>query len=169
MNEALVRLVWERARSRCEYCQLPQAMTRLPCQVDHVIAVKHHGPTRASNLALSCFACNNHKGPNIAGIDPTSGKIALFSIPAVTRGVISAGMDRFCGLTTIDRATVAVLEINLPYRVALRQALIEGGMFPLGINGLFTARKPRRQGLLVALRCTEQKFQGGGSRFGLGN
>jgi hypothetical protein len=30
----------------------------------------------------------------------------------------------------IGRVTVAVLEINLPYRVALRQALIEGGVFP---------------------------------------
>ena len=81
MNEALVHLVWERARSRCECCQLPQALTRLPCQIDHVIAVKWEGPA-------------------------------------------------LCGLTAIGRATVAVLEINLPYRVALRQALIEGGVFP---------------------------------------
>ena len=36
-------------------------LTRLPCQIDHVIAVKHHGFTRASNLALGCFACNNHE------------------------------------------------------------------------------------------------------------
>src|SRR5208337_451105 len=75
MNEALVRLVWERARSRCEYCQLPQALARLPCQLDHVIAVKHHGSTCASNLALSCFACNNHKATG--GSKVTQGSIGF--------------------------------------------------------------------------------------------
>ena len=132
MNEALVRLVWERARSRCEYCQLPQALTRLPCQIDHVIAVKHHGSHRASNLALSCFACNNHKGPNIAGIDPVSRKIAPLYNPRRHKWGRHFRWEGpvLCGLTAIGRATVAVLEINLPYRVALRQALIEGGVFP---------------------------------------
>lgn len=132
MNEALVRLVWERARSRCEYCQLPQALTRLPCQIDHVIAVKHHGSTRASSLALSCFACNNHKGPNIAGIDPVSPKIAPLYNPRRHKWGRHFRWEGpvLCGLTAIGRATVAVLEINLPYRVALRQALIEGGVFP---------------------------------------
>ncbi|MGO8903099.1 MAG: HNH endonuclease [Isosphaeraceae bacterium] len=127
MNEALARLVWERARSRCEYCQLSQALTRLPCQIDHVIAVKHRGSTRASNLALSCFACNNHKGPNIAGIDPVSGKIAPLYNPRRHKWARHFRWEGpvLCGETAIGRATVAVLEMNLPYRVALRQALIE--------------------------------------------
>jgi hypothetical protein len=34
------------------------------------------------------------------------------------------------GRTPIGRATVIVLEINLPYRVALRQSLIDEGVFP---------------------------------------
>jgi hypothetical protein len=34
------------------------------------------------------------------------------------------------GLTPIGRATVVVLEINLDYRVAFRQRLIEEGVFP---------------------------------------
>ena len=36
------------------------------------------------------------------------------------------------GLTPIGRATVAVLEINLDYRVDLRQGLIDDGEFPPG-------------------------------------
>jgi hypothetical protein len=34
------------------------------------------------------------------------------------------------GLTPAGRATVAVLEINLPHRVAFRQGLIDEGVFP---------------------------------------
>jgi HNH endonuclease len=132
MNEALARLVWERAGSLCEYCQLPQALTRLPFQIDHVIAIKHDGTTRASNLALSCFACNNHKGPNIAGIDPASRKITPLFNPRRHKWDRHFRWDGpvLCGLTAIGRTSVAVLEINLPYRVALRAALIEGGVFP---------------------------------------
>jgi hypothetical protein len=34
------------------------------------------------------------------------------------------------GLTPVGRATIAVLEINLEHRVALRQGLIDEGDFP---------------------------------------
>lgn len=34
------------------------------------------------------------------------------------------------GLTPIGRVTVTVLEINLDYRIDLRQGLIEEGVFP---------------------------------------
>jgi 5-methylcytosine-specific restriction endonuclease McrA len=59
MDEALRRLVWERARHRCEYCKLPQAYSTLAFEVDHVIARKHGGPTAPGNLALTCFYCNS--------------------------------------------------------------------------------------------------------------
>ena len=55
MNEALKRLVWDRAENTCEYCRLPQSLDVLPFQIDHVIAEQHHGPTVAENLALSCL------------------------------------------------------------------------------------------------------------------
>lgn len=55
MNEALKRLVWERAAETCAYCRLPQWLDVLPFQIDHVIAEQHHGPTVAENLALSCL------------------------------------------------------------------------------------------------------------------
>jgi hypothetical protein len=37
------------------------------------------------------------------------------------------------GQTAIGRATIALLEINLPQRVALRQALMDEGVFPPAI------------------------------------
>jgi len=134
MDEALVRLIWERAGSRCEYCQLPQAFSRLPHQIDHIMALKHRGPTRASNLALSCFACNNHKGPNIAGIDPESRTVVRLFHPRRHKWSRHLRWDGpvLRGLSPIGRATVAVLEINLPYRIALRQALIQAKRLPPG-------------------------------------
>ncbi|NET53442.1 MAG: HNH endonuclease, partial [Merismopedia sp. SIO2A8] len=72
MNEQLRQQVIRRADQRCEYCHIPQAHDVLPFQIDHIIAIKHHGSSDVSNLALACFNCNSFKGPNIAGIDQTS-------------------------------------------------------------------------------------------------
>src|SRR5437588_8364771 len=74
VDARLVERVRRRAHDRCEYCQLPQAVSSTRFQIDHVIAEQHGGRTVAANLALACLADNNHKGPNLAGIDPKTGK-----------------------------------------------------------------------------------------------
>ena len=53
MEAALERLVRYRAGGRCEYCRLPQAASRVPFEIDHIIARKHRGRTTAGNLGLS--------------------------------------------------------------------------------------------------------------------
>jgi len=68
-------LVRQRANGRWEYCQLAEGQIELLFEVDHIIAEKHRGPTRAGNLCFACFACNNHKGLNISGIDEITKKI----------------------------------------------------------------------------------------------
>ena len=40
----------DRARHRCEYCQLPQSASRLRHQIDHIIARQHGGGDALSNL-----------------------------------------------------------------------------------------------------------------------
>jgi hypothetical protein len=55
MDEALRQLVWDRAADTCEYCRLPQRFDIFPFHIDHIIAIKHHGPTAADNLALCCY------------------------------------------------------------------------------------------------------------------
>jgi hypothetical protein len=75
MDDSLVQLVWERAHSTCEYCGLPQSLSFLPFEFDHIIAKKHGGRTVAGNLTLSCFYDNSFKGPNISGVDPRTGAI----------------------------------------------------------------------------------------------
>jgi 5-methylcytosine-specific restriction endonuclease McrA len=71
--------VEQRARGACEYCRLPQAASVLPHQVDRIIGRQHLGSDDLENLCLCCIRCNLKKGPNIASIDPDTGRIvALF-------------------------------------------------------------------------------------------
>ncbi len=132
MERELVELVWRRAGGRCEYCQVSQEDLELPFEIDHIIAKKHHGPTRAGNLCLACFACNNHKGSNISGIDEFTKRIVPLFNPRRHKWSKHFRWDGpiLVGLTPAGRATVSVLEINLDYRVDLREGLIELGMFP---------------------------------------
>ena len=132
MDRLLRTQVWQRSGSRCEYCRLPQEFTDAGHEIDHIIAEKHRGATTLENLALACFYCNNHKGPNIAGIDPATGHVARLFHPRQDRwdDHFSWHGAVLIGLTPIGRATVEVLAINVRHRVAHRQALIEEGVFP---------------------------------------
>jgi hypothetical protein len=132
MDEALVRLVWQRARHCCEYCQMPQEYDDATFEVDHIIAIKHGGATRASNLCLSCFSCNSFKGSNIAGIDPRTRKLTPLFNPRRHAWARHFRWDGpvLVGRTPIGRATIAVLNINDLFRVELREGLIAEGLFP---------------------------------------
>ena len=124
MNTALERLVWQRAHSRCEYCQLPQAFSPLPHAIDHIIARQHHGPTEAENLALACFFCNSYKGPNIAGLNPQTGRrVRLFQPETRIAGTAISTWDGPypVGRPHTGRATIALLEINRPEAVDFRE------------------------------------------------
>ncbi len=132
MDAALIRLVWQRARDCCEYCQLPQEYSDSPFEIDHIISRKHQGPTVASNLALSCARCNSFKGTDIAGLDPRTRKLTPLFNPrrhAWARHFRWEGPD-LIGRTPVGRVTVDLLNINAPVRAGLREELIEDGLFP---------------------------------------
>jgi hypothetical protein len=131
-EEALANLVRERANDCCEYCRLPQAFSSTHFQIDHIIAEQHRGSMVASNLALACLADNNHKGPNLAGIDPKTGKRVWLFNPRRQKWSRHFRWQGpvLVGRTPVGRATVAVLAINLAHRVAQRAALIAEGVFP---------------------------------------
>jgi hypothetical protein len=131
MDDELLELVWDRANSSCEYCLLPQECSHLTFEVDHIIATCHGGLTRGSNLALTCFYCNRYKGPNIAGIDPISRKLSPLFHARRHKWQRHFRYDGpvLVGLTRVGRATIAVLHINDPDAIALREALIESGLW----------------------------------------
>ena len=49
--------------------------------IDHIIARQHGGQSERSNLALACLNCNAHKGPNISGLDPKTGRLTRLFHP----------------------------------------------------------------------------------------
>ena len=132
MDVSLERLVWERAGHRCEYCLIPQSADELPCHIDHIIDQQHAGATVASNLALACYACNLHKGPNLSGRDPRTGQIVRLFHPRRHKWERHFRWDGavLVGRTAVGRATIATLAINLAHRLELRESLIAEGVFP---------------------------------------
>ena len=132
MDKALDKAVRERAGGQCEYCHAPQAYYPERFQIDHIIAQQHGGETSPENLALCCIECNRRKGPNISSVDPqTRQRTDLFDPRRqIWTEHFAWHGALLVGLTPMGRATIAVLEINRPPRVTVRQALIEEGVFP---------------------------------------
>lgn len=121
--------VIRRANNCCEYCQLAQAVTLLPHEVDHIIAQKHEGPTTSENLSLACYSCNSFKGPNVAGVDPVTQEICRLFHPRRDMWSEHFFWDgpTLTARTTVGRTTLAVLRINQPERVELRRLLLLSG------------------------------------------
>ena len=133
MDLDLEELVWSRAGAVCEYCRMPQRFDDLPFEIDHVVASSHGGRTAAGNLALSCFTCNRFKGPNLAGMDPLTGRLAKLFHPrrhAWTRHFRWDGA-LLMGKTPVGRVTIRVLHINDFLRVRLRTQLVSEGVLIL--------------------------------------
>ena len=131
MDESLPKLVWNRARSICEYCHISHSCDSLPFQVDHIIARKHDGKDSADNLALTCFTCNNRKGTDIAGLDPETHELTRLFNPREdnwTEHFVWRGAELH-GKTAIGRTTVRILRINLAHRVEVRASLLAEGRF----------------------------------------
>ena len=131
MEAALIRLVWQRANRCCEYCRMCQEFDRTPFEIDHIIAGKHQGPTVAGNLALSCFYCNSFKGSDISSLDRQTGKLKPLFNPRRQKWSRHFRWEGavLVGRTPTGRVTVQLLRINDPFRVDLREELMEEGLF----------------------------------------
>ena len=133
MDAATSKLVWDRAGHRCEYCRLHQDDEPFHrFHIEHIVAKQHRGAEYPNNLALACHHDNHHKGPNLSGIDPLTGKIVRLFHPRRQRWSRHFCFDgpMIVGRTQCGRATVAVLAMNAPDRVALRAELISTRVFP---------------------------------------
>jgi hypothetical protein len=120
----LRRLVIDRAHGRCEYCRVEEAATYLGCEVDHIISEKHGGLTHEANLALACVTCNRAKGSDIATRGDDGTVVTLFH-PRQHRWADHFAVEGILivGQTAIGRATVRLLKLNAPARLAEREAL----------------------------------------------
>ena len=113
-----------RARARCEYCHLPEALSGGIFHIEHVIPKSQGGPDSEANCALACPRCNERKGARIDARDPKSGTVTALFHPR--RNVWdkhfrwSSDHLRIEGRTAIGRATVSALDFNSLTRQQLR-------------------------------------------------
>jgi hypothetical protein len=111
---------------------MPEQLDVLPFELEHVVPKQHGGADELSNRALACFACNRHKGPNLAGVDARTGKKVWLFNPRRHKWQRHFRWKGpvLVGRTSVGRATVAVLAINAAHRVDQRRQLMAEGVFP---------------------------------------
>jgi hypothetical protein len=128
---ALRRLVYQRAKGRCEYCLMPELSGFSVHEYEHIIARKHGGATDADNLALSCPICNRRKSSDLAAIDPETGEITRLFHPRRDQWDEHFQLDNthIVPLNPVGRATANLLLFNTSERIDERELLIALGLF----------------------------------------
>jgi hypothetical protein len=114
VSERIAEEIRLRAHGLCEYCKLPDALTNIDFEIDHVIARSHRGSDEFGNLAWACFRCNQFKGTNLSSVDPQTGRITILFNPRKNNWVKHFTMRRgvIHPLTSKGRATLALLQMN---------------------------------------------------------
>ena len=122
VSNALRRLVMERAAHACEYCQLPDALSFYPHEVDHVIAIKHQGKTQADNLAYACWRCNRFKGSDLGSFDPDTGDFCFLFHPRQQLWAehFTLTQGQVLGRSPEGRTTALLLKLNARDRIQER-------------------------------------------------
>jgi hypothetical protein len=106
------------------------------CEVDHVVSLKHSGPTEAENLAYACPVCNRYKGSDVASLSPETGALVRFFNPRTDRWSEHFRLDgdRIEPITSIGEATARILKLNdferTMERTMEREALMEISRYP---------------------------------------
>lgn len=122
------------AGHRCGYCRSDERITGSLLSIEHILPIVAGGLTERDNLWRSCRECNERKGAQLQAIDPESGEVVTLYNPRTQRW-----RDHFrwsddglliIGLTTIGRATVALLDLNRPHQIVARQRWVLVGWHP---------------------------------------
>jgi hypothetical protein len=129
---ALADEVRLRARGRSEYCGLSQLGQEAAFHIDHIIPRAADGPTVSGTLALACVSCSLRKGARRIALDPETGRAESLFHPREQRWADHFRWDgeRLVPLTPTGRATAAVLAMNRPLILAIRQEEAARGRHP---------------------------------------
>jgi HNH endonuclease len=109
---------------------VPESLTLVGHEVDHIIAAKHAGGASAENLALCCALCNKYKGTDLASIDPETGELQRLFHPRRDRWYEHFELrgGEILAHTAIGRVTVRLLQLNRRERVRERDTMIQAGL-----------------------------------------
>jgi hypothetical protein len=132
VSHNLRRQVMERANFICEYCLLHDDESHFGGELDHIISLKHDGPTELENLAYACLRCNRHKGTDLGSINWQTRQLVRFFNPRTDRWQehFELRSAEIVPLTEIGEATVRILGFNSPKRLKERALLIKVGLYP---------------------------------------
>lgn len=133
MDAATRRAVRERAGNLCEYCRVRQEDDPLfTFHVEHIVPRQHDGSDVTMNLALACYHCNRHKGPNLTALDPETSQTTRLFDPRrqIWEQHFRAVGAVIAGRTPVGRATVRLLKMNAAIRLDLRTELLARTRWP---------------------------------------
>jgi hypothetical protein len=132
ISDELRSHVASRADHLCEYCLIHEEDTFFGCEVDHIVSLKHGGPTEADNLAYSCLICNRRKGTDLGSILEPNGVLIRFFNPRRDSWKEHFRLDGSIihPLTEIGEVTARILGFNTPERILERETLIAVGRYP---------------------------------------
>jgi len=131
---SLRRLIVERARRRCEYCQMPEEHCADIFELEHIVARTKGGETTADNLAFACPYCNRRKGARSHALDTQTGRCVPLFNPRrqqwARHFTWNNDYTKIIGRTATGRATVDALHMNRTAMCNLRRAWYAVGVHP---------------------------------------
>jgi HNH endonuclease len=134
ISNALKKQVSDRARGCCEYCKSQRKFSPSSFEIEHIVPISRGGSNTLENLALACAQCNSHKSNKVKAIDPASGKVVQLFHPRqmdwAEHFTWSNDTLEMLAITSIGRATVALLQTNREAVINLRQILRQLRLHP---------------------------------------
>lgn len=132
---AVVRLVHERARHCCEYCQTCRDTIGQAMHVEHI---DPGGGDAPENLCLACPTCNLSKATATSALDPITGELVPLFNPRTqdwrAHFMWIENARRVRGLTPTGRATVERLHMNQDRLVVARALWVKADCHPPSFN-----------------------------------
>ena len=106
----------------------------IPMVVEHIVPLVRGGASTMDNLCLSCYRCNEFKGPRQEALDAVTGRMVPLFHPRRQHWAEHFSWEddgvMLRGVTPSGRATLAVLRLNNPWLVQARRIWILVGLQP---------------------------------------
>ncbi|MCP4416923.1 MAG: HNH endonuclease [Chloroflexi bacterium] len=129
---AIRKLVYDRAKGCCEYCQTSEINIGQALHIEHIIP---HGGNKVANLCLACPNCNLSKAAATTAIDSLSNtEVPLFHPRKQVWHDHFEWIEnhtKITGLTSVGRATILRLKMNRSRMVLARQRWVQAGFHPI--------------------------------------
>ena len=134
ISKTLREQIFSQAGHRCAYCRTSRRLIGMPLVIDHIIPKSAGGSDAETNLAASCYRCNEFKWAKTHAIDPQTGKNTPLYHPRLQKWTEhftwTNGGLYIVGLSATGRATVTALRLNNDYIVESRAIWIAQNWHP---------------------------------------